>query len=176
MKPQITYRQRQIWTLLALDYRVRDIACTLGLSARTVDNHKADLYRRLKVKGLSGITRAAIANGIVTAPTPEVDSVAHVQEMAILTHSPQNVIRSKSARGLRGRPKGSVNPFHPLNALNQIGASVTLPIGSYSAPNLYSAARARGYKARIRRAGAEMVVTACPLVGQSYSSPSYSVL
>jgi DNA-binding CsgD family transcriptional regulator/tetratricopeptide (TPR) repeat protein len=66
----LTDREREI-ALLAADGRAsRDIAASLGVSARTVDNHLAAVYRKVGVSGRKDLSvhLAALRGGPVAAP------------------------------------------------------------------------------------------------------------
>lgn len=65
----LTSRQREVLQLVAEGHSSKEIATRLGLGTRTVEAHRAQLARRLGVKGTPGLVRAAIELGIVS-PTP----------------------------------------------------------------------------------------------------------
>jgi two-component system, chemotaxis family, CheB/CheR fusion protein len=57
----LTTRQRQILDLVLAGYSSRDIASDLGLSQRTVDNHRAAIMRKTGSKSLPALFRTALA-------------------------------------------------------------------------------------------------------------------
>jgi len=61
----LTSRQREILQLLAEGCNAKDIARTLNISAKTVDNHRAEIMDRLNIHDLPGLVRYAIRNGLV---------------------------------------------------------------------------------------------------------------
>ncbi|HTY35589.1 MAG TPA: response regulator transcription factor, partial [Bacteroidota bacterium] len=61
----LTSRQREILQLLAEGCNAKDIARALNISAKTVDNHRADIMDRLNIHDLPGLVRYAIRNGLV---------------------------------------------------------------------------------------------------------------
>lgn len=62
----LTARQREILQLIAEGRSAKEIANQLGLSIKTVESHKAQLMKRLGVRGLAGLVRSAIQLGIVS--------------------------------------------------------------------------------------------------------------
>lgn len=63
---QLTPRQREILQLIAEGNTTKAIAQKLGLSAKTVENHRAGLMERLNIHDLAGLVRWAVARGLVT--------------------------------------------------------------------------------------------------------------
>jgi DNA-binding NarL/FixJ family response regulator len=63
----LTDRQREIWQLLAEGNSPKQIAGLLGVSARTVEFHKYQIMKRLKVSNAAELTAVAIRHGIITA-------------------------------------------------------------------------------------------------------------
>lgn len=76
LKSQLTARHLQTWSMLALGCTNVEIGRALGLSTKTVDNHRVALYQRLGVDNVADATRKAIAFGVIGVPTVEMDSVA----------------------------------------------------------------------------------------------------
>ena len=64
----ITPRQRQIVQLICEGLTSVQIAERLGISARTVGAHRFNLMRRLQVRNVAGLIRAAIADGLIAPP------------------------------------------------------------------------------------------------------------
>lgn len=62
---ELTDRQVQVLTLLAQGKGAREIGTELGLSARTVDSHRARIMERLKIRNLAGLTRYAMRKGLL---------------------------------------------------------------------------------------------------------------
>jgi DNA-binding NarL/FixJ family response regulator len=63
----LTPRQREILQLIAEGRSTKDIAQRLGLSARTVESHRAELARRLGVRGVQGLVLYAVRTGLAPA-------------------------------------------------------------------------------------------------------------
>jgi len=63
----LTQRERQVVILVAEGYTSRDIARLLRLSARTVESHREHVARTLGIHTVAGLTRFAVANGLVEA-------------------------------------------------------------------------------------------------------------
>jgi two-component system, chemotaxis family, CheB/CheR fusion protein len=57
----LTARQRQILDLVLAGHPSKNIAADLGISQRTVDNHRAAIMRKTGSKSLSGLIRTALA-------------------------------------------------------------------------------------------------------------------
>jgi DNA-binding NarL/FixJ family response regulator len=64
---QLSPRESQILQLLAEGKSNKQIAVTLGLSTRTVENHRARIMAKLGFRSLAEIVLYAIRNGIVKA-------------------------------------------------------------------------------------------------------------
>jgi DNA-binding NarL/FixJ family response regulator len=63
----LTPRQREVLQLVAEGLISKEIAERLGLSVKTVESHRAQLMKRLGVSNVTGLVRAAIRLGIVSA-------------------------------------------------------------------------------------------------------------
>lgn len=63
----ITDRQREVLRLLAEGWGTGEIAWKLGISAKTVETHRARLQERLGVASLAGLVRYAIRVGLIRA-------------------------------------------------------------------------------------------------------------
>lgn len=59
----LTLRESQVLKLLAEGKSSREIAGLLGLSARTVEHHRANMMAKLGVKGVVDLVKYAIAEG-----------------------------------------------------------------------------------------------------------------
>jgi DNA-binding NarL/FixJ family response regulator len=64
---KLTSRQREILQLIAEGKNTKEIASVLGLSAKTVEAHRAQLMERLKIRDVPGLVRYAIREGVITA-------------------------------------------------------------------------------------------------------------
>jgi DNA-binding NarL/FixJ family response regulator len=60
----LTPRQLEVLKLLAAGNSTKEIAYTLGLSAKTVESHRAQIQERLGINDLAGLVRYAIRTGI----------------------------------------------------------------------------------------------------------------
>ena len=63
--PEITQREKQILKLIAEEYTTQQIADTLFISFRTVENHRYSLLQKLDVKNTVGLVKVAIKLGLV---------------------------------------------------------------------------------------------------------------
>ena len=61
----LTSREREVIQLVAEGKTTKQIAESLGLSAKTADKHRANLMRKLKVHSVSELVLYAIRNNIV---------------------------------------------------------------------------------------------------------------
>jgi DNA-binding NarL/FixJ family response regulator len=61
----LTPRQREILQLVAEGHTSKEIARHLGLSAKTVETHRAQVMERLRVHDLAGLVRFAVRVGLV---------------------------------------------------------------------------------------------------------------
>jgi len=66
-KSRITDREREIVQLLAEGKTSKEVAAVLGISARTVETHRAAITKKLGLKSFSELIRYAIRNNIVEA-------------------------------------------------------------------------------------------------------------
>jgi len=62
---QLTSRQRQILRAVAGGASSKEIAVQLSLSEKTVANHRARIMERLGVHDVAGLTRYAVARGLI---------------------------------------------------------------------------------------------------------------
>ena len=62
--PALTAREREIAQLFAEDLSTQEIADRLKLSAKTVATHRENVTRKLGVRGVAGITRYALGEGL----------------------------------------------------------------------------------------------------------------
>jgi DNA-binding NarL/FixJ family response regulator len=62
----LSNREKQILQLVAEGFSTREIAGRLGLSVRTVDNHRTNIMRKLNLHNVAALTRYAIQNELVS--------------------------------------------------------------------------------------------------------------
>lgn len=62
---ELTQRQLEVLKLLAKGRAAKEIAYELGLSAKTVDVHRARIMERLNIKGVAGLTLYAVRKGVI---------------------------------------------------------------------------------------------------------------
>ncbi len=60
----LTPRQLEVLKLLAEGHSTKEIAFNLGLSAKTVESHRAQIQERLGIRDLAGLVRYAIRTGL----------------------------------------------------------------------------------------------------------------
>ena len=64
---QLTFRQREVLQLLAEEKNTKEIASIMEISVKTVESHRLQLMRRLKIDNIPGLVRLAISTGLVSA-------------------------------------------------------------------------------------------------------------
>ena len=74
----LTARQRQIMELVLAGHPSKNIAADLGISQRTVENHRAAVMKKTGSHGLSALIRLALAADPGTAPQPRRAGGVHV--------------------------------------------------------------------------------------------------
>jgi DNA-binding NarL/FixJ family response regulator len=62
---QLTTRQVEVLTMVAEGHRTRDIAGRLGLSIKTVESHRGEIMKRLRLHDVVSLVRYAIRVGLV---------------------------------------------------------------------------------------------------------------
>jgi DNA-binding NarL/FixJ family response regulator len=63
----LTPRQREILQLIAEGHNTKDIGFRLGLSAKTVESHRAQIMVRLGIHDIAGLVRFAVRVGLVSS-------------------------------------------------------------------------------------------------------------
>ena len=61
----LTPREEEVVKLIAEGYSIREIANTLGISAKTVDRHRANILQKLGLRDRLALTRYAIRAGLI---------------------------------------------------------------------------------------------------------------
>jgi len=61
----LTEREREILQLVAEGHTTKEIASKLGLSGKTVDNHRTNLMRKLNIHDVASLTRHALDRGLL---------------------------------------------------------------------------------------------------------------
>ncbi len=62
---QLTAREREVLVLIAEGKSNKEIACKLNIGVRTIETHRERIMRRLDIHSVAGLTKFAIANGLV---------------------------------------------------------------------------------------------------------------
>ncbi len=63
---QLTDREREVLSLIAEGHSNKEIASRLGIGVRTIETHRERIMRRLDIHSVAGLTKFAIANGLVS--------------------------------------------------------------------------------------------------------------
>lgn len=61
----LTPRQREVLTLLAQGFAIKEVAFRLQLSVKTVETHRAQLMERLGIRDLPGLVIYALRHGLI---------------------------------------------------------------------------------------------------------------
>lgn len=62
---RLTTREAEVLQLIAEGYANKQIASTLHISVKTVEKHRAQLMKKLHIHDTAGLTRHAIATGVI---------------------------------------------------------------------------------------------------------------
>ena len=68
IQSNLTSREREIVQLLVGGKSTKEVAVTLGISAKTAETHRANLMHKLSLHSISELVRYAIRNGIIQVP------------------------------------------------------------------------------------------------------------
>lgn len=63
--PKLTKREIEVIRLIAQEYTNEEIAETLGLAKRTVDNQRNNIMQRINVRNTAGLVKFAFQNGLI---------------------------------------------------------------------------------------------------------------
>jgi len=61
----LTDREREVLKLVVESHSSKDVATKLGISMKTVDNHRSNLMRKLNLHDVASLTRYAIGTGLI---------------------------------------------------------------------------------------------------------------
>jgi len=70
--PQLTNREREVLAQIADGLSNKEIASQLGVGVRTVETHRERIMRKLDIHNVAGLTKFAIAKGLVNLDTQAV--------------------------------------------------------------------------------------------------------
>lgn len=65
----LTARETEVLCMIADGFSTKEIAENLGLSIKTVDNHRTNMMKKLDLHNVANITRFAVQNGFVETNT-----------------------------------------------------------------------------------------------------------
>jgi DNA-binding CsgD family transcriptional regulator len=63
----LTPREREIVQLVAEGRSSKDVGALLGISVKTVESHRTNVMRKLRIRSVSQLVRYAVRNGLVQA-------------------------------------------------------------------------------------------------------------
>jgi len=66
----LTDREREVLQLVAESHSTKEIASKLGISVKTVDNHRTNLMRKLNLHDVASLTRYALEVGLIEPRQP----------------------------------------------------------------------------------------------------------
>jgi two-component system nitrate/nitrite response regulator NarL len=62
----LTNREQEVLILIAKGLSNKEIACALNVGVRTVETHRERIMRKLDIHSVAGLTRFALAKGLIT--------------------------------------------------------------------------------------------------------------
>jgi two-component system, NarL family, nitrate/nitrite response regulator NarL len=65
---ELTNREREVLAHIAEGLCNKEIGCRLNIGTRTVETHRERLMRKLNIHSIAGLTRFAIAEGLISVP------------------------------------------------------------------------------------------------------------
>ena len=68
----LTQREKEVLKLLAEGNSVKEIACTLNLSVKTVEAHKFNLMRKLDIHNKAQLVQYAVQKKVIKIPVPAI--------------------------------------------------------------------------------------------------------
>jgi DNA-binding NarL/FixJ family response regulator len=74
--PELSVRERDVLRFVAEGFSSKEIAERLGLSVRTVENHRANITRRTGLKSIAQLTLHAVRLGLIAMPAGPGDAKA----------------------------------------------------------------------------------------------------
>src|SRR5258708_40369083 len=63
---KLSDREREVLALIAEGRSNKEVASRLGIGVRTIETHRERIMRKLDIHSIAGLTRFAIANGLVS--------------------------------------------------------------------------------------------------------------
>ena len=67
---ELTSRESEVLQLIAEGFSNKQIAAELGISIKTVEKHRQQVMNKLNIHDVAGLTRYAIAKGLVERSVP----------------------------------------------------------------------------------------------------------
>lgn len=67
---ELTNREREVLGFIADGLCNKEIASRLNIGTRTVETHRERLMRKLDIHTIAGLTKYAVATGLITVPQP----------------------------------------------------------------------------------------------------------
>lgn len=84
----LTFREKEVLVLLSEEYTSKEIASRLGVSALTVETHRANLLRKTGVRNAVGLALFAVRHGLIRLE-PEGPAANGMRHLSGLSESSQ---------------------------------------------------------------------------------------
>jgi two-component system, NarL family, nitrate/nitrite response regulator NarL len=75
-RPLLSKRETEVLVLIASGLSNQEIATRFSLGVRTVETHRQALMRKLDIHSIAGLTRFAVARGLISADTAPTQALA----------------------------------------------------------------------------------------------------
>lgn len=63
---ELSKREKEVVQLVAMGYKNKEVAEKLGIAAKTVETHRANIMNKLALRNIAQLIRYAIQKGLVT--------------------------------------------------------------------------------------------------------------
>ena len=100
---RLTPRQRQIMELVLAGHPSKNIAADLGISRRTVENHRGEIMKRTGSKSIPALARVALAAAWNGAGEPFIQPLARVALAAAWNGAEKRRVQRGSSVAAQGR-------------------------------------------------------------------------
>ena len=110
---QLTSREREVLVQIAEGKSNKEIADRLGIGVRTIETHRERIMRRLNIHSVAGLTKYAIANGLISlegGPPPPVTVVVSWAEVTGVDNLGRERYHRNGERRLSAGRQGYLDP------------------------------------------------------------------
>jgi DNA-binding NarL/FixJ family response regulator len=77
----LSYREHEVFRQVVWGYTTKDIARRLSISVKTVETHRTNMNRKLRVRTTADVIRLAMANGIAVAPRVSSEEMGPIHDL-----------------------------------------------------------------------------------------------